>query len=86
MVVPSRGDFFILSFCVVCFVFVNIYIYLTYYPRTGNVESSVPLMLGDNDDCDITNANTKYYIKQCMHLFYFGLSNACFMCCFCLII
>ncbi len=63
---------FFFSVCV-CFVLVNICI--AYCPLTGNVESSVPLMLADDDDDDdgddnhrITTATTRY-ARQCMHCF-----------------
>jgi hypothetical protein len=43
--------------------------FIAYCPITGNVESSVPLMLDDNDDDDITTSTTTYYSRQCMHRF-----------------
>ncbi len=59
--------FFIYCLCVFCLSKYK-YVYIAYYPLTDNVESSVPLMLDNDDDVDVTTANTKYYSKQCMHL------------------
>jgi hypothetical protein len=61
-----------LSFCVVCvyFILVNTYINVAYCFPTGSVESSIPLMLADDDEDDeIYTTNIKYYSRQCMHLF-----------------
>lgn len=68
---------FFLYTCVFCtskYIFLNI----ASCPLTGNVESSVPLML-DNDDenvddnDDITTATAKYYDRQCMHFVFFSI-------------